>query len=308
MVLRPDASEAAPSMEADRFFLPLADRRTSDAAEPLCWERSGETVRQYTFRPARPGSPAETLGGDQGPRKGWTGGKIVHVDFGREKTPVEVLTYLFHSFLLPDGYPDSVTPSYTPYMRWRAVQYFFGGAMSVFTTRSLLHSLGIAKGGKAASAALAVNWVIKDGAGRLGKMLFARQGKKFDADLKQMRLTSSLLMGLGAGLELSTVAAPGQFLPLACLANVLKNVGAVTNTSTRAPIYKAFARKENLGDITAKGESISNMADLVGTGFGILLARRNPSLQAAFWTLSLGYLVASYNEVRHGASLGFPLH
>jgi hypothetical protein len=44
----------------------------------------------------------------------------------------------------------------------------------------------------------------------------------------------------------------------------LQNVAAVTATSTRAPIYKAFARAENIGDVTAKGECISNIADLVG--------------------------------------------
>lgn len=42
-----------------------------------------------------------------------------------------------------------------------------------------------------------------------------------------------------------------------------QNVAAVTSTSTRAPIYKAFARRENIGDVTAKGECISNIADLV---------------------------------------------
>lgn len=46
------------------------------------------------------------------------------------------------SFLLPDGYPLTVTPTFEPYMRWRAVQYFFGGALGVFTTRSLMASLG----------------------------------------------------------------------------------------------------------------------------------------------------------------------
>jgi hypothetical protein len=40
-------------------------------------------------------------------------------------------------------------------------------------------------------------------------------------------------------------------------------VAAVTSTSTRAPIYKAFACRENIGDVTAKGECISNIADLV---------------------------------------------
>lgn len=30
--------------------------------------------------------------------------------------------------------------------------------------------------------------LLQDGAGRIGKMIFARQGKKFDYDLKQVRL------------------------------------------------------------------------------------------------------------------------
>ncbi|KAI8021819.1 Protein root UVB sensitive 6, partial [Camellia lanceoleosa] len=41
------------------------------------------------------------------------------------------------------------------------------------------------------------------------------------------------------------------------------NVGAVTSTSTRTPIYKAFAKGENIGDVTAKGEYVGNIADLV---------------------------------------------
>lgn len=40
------------------------------------------------------------------------------------------------------------------------MQHFFGGAMGVFTTRSLLHSVGMSGNG-ATSAAVAVNWVLK---------------------------------------------------------------------------------------------------------------------------------------------------
>ena len=45
--------------------------------------------------------------------------------------------------------------------------------MSVFTTRSLLASLGVANK-HSSEAAAAINWVVKDGAGRLGRFLFAR--------------------------------------------------------------------------------------------------------------------------------------
>lgn len=80
---------------------------------------------------------------------------------------------LFQSYLLPQGYPDSVAPEYARYMAWRGCQYFFGGAMSVFTTRSLLGALGVA-GRNSGETAAAINWVVKDGAGRLGRFLFAR--------------------------------------------------------------------------------------------------------------------------------------
>lgn len=80
---------------------------------------------------------------------------------------------LFQSYLLPQGYPESVAPEYTRYMAWRGCQYFFGGAISVFTTRSLLGALGVG-GRRSGEAAAALNWVVKDGAGRLGRFLFAR--------------------------------------------------------------------------------------------------------------------------------------
>jgi hypothetical protein len=64
--------------------------------------------------------------------------------------------------------------------------------------------------------------LLQDGAGRVGKMLFARQGKKFDYDLKQLRFSSDLLLEIGAGIELATAAFPQFFLPMACVANVVK--------------------------------------------------------------------------------------
>ncbi|XP_078434512.1 root UVB sensitive protein (Protein of unknown function, DUF647) [Wolffia australiana] len=211
--------------------------------------------------------------------------------------PVDELVSFIRSYVVPEGFPHSVTPSYVPYMTWRALKYFFGGAMSVFTTQSLLNSVGISRN-TAASGAVAINWVLKDGAGRVGKMLFARQGKKFDYDLKQLRFAGDLLMEIGAGVELVTAAAPHLFLPLACAANVAKNVAAVTSTSTRTPIYKAYAKGENIGDVTAKGECVANIADLLGTGLSILISKKKPSLAMSFALLSCGYLFSSYQEVK----------
>ncbi|PIN21986.1 hypothetical protein CDL12_05307 [Handroanthus impetiginosus] len=213
------------------------------------------------------------------------------------QAPVDGLMAFIRSYVVPEGFPDSITSSYAPYMTWRALKHFFGGAMGVFTTQTLLSSVGVSRN-RATPGAVAINWILKDGAGRVGKMLFARQGKKFDYDLKQLRFAGDLLMELGAGVELATAAFPDLFLPLACAANVAKNVAAVTSTSTRTPIYKAFAKGENIGDVTAKGECVGNIADLLGTGLSIMIAKRNPSLFTTFALLSCGYVMSSYQEVK----------
>lgn len=70
-------------------------------------------------------------------------------------------------------------------------------------------------------------------------------------------------------MELSTILAPHAFLPLACSANLAKNLAAVAASSTRAPIYRTFALQNNLADITAKGESVANLADILGTLAGM---------------------------------------
>jgi Vitamin B6 photo-protection and homoeostasis len=96
---------------------------------------------------------------------------------------------------------------------------------------------------------------------------------------------------------LSTALAPHLFLPLACTANLAKNLAAVAASSTRAPIYKTFALQNNLADVTAKGESVANLADVLGTICGIVLAKANLPVIPTFAVLSCGYLLASRREV-----------
>ncbi|GLJ48897.1 hypothetical protein SUGI_1031380 [Cryptomeria japonica] len=252
--------------------------------EYLCIEKHGTNLGKYLC-----------LWGLEEQRQFKAGFKVVYINaYSQHKITTDLKTFMT-SWLLPEGYPDSVASSYGSYMQWRALQHFFGGVISVFTTHSLLHALGVSSKG---STSLAINWVIKDGAGRIGKLLYARKGKKFDCNLKQLRFTGHILMEVGALVELATSIAPSLFLPLACAANVVKNIAAVSSTSTRAPIYKAFALKENIGDITAKGESTSNIADLLGTGLGILISGNSKQILPTFILLSCGYVFSSYQEVK----------
>ncbi|MEW5299951.1 MAG: hypothetical protein WDW36_002919 [Sanguina aurantia] len=252
----------------------------ADEQDHLCVEMAAGRKRVYR----------SIEGTEQGQR--WEGFDMVE----GHHTAKEGFRALVHSYLLPQGFPNSVAPEYATYMMWRGVQYFFGGAISVFTTQSLLGALGVT-GRYSGEAAAAINWVLKDGAGRLGRLLFARWGRELDCELKQFRLMGDLLMEGGAALELSTAFMPRAFLPLACTANLMKNLAAVAASSTRAPIYRTFALQNNLADVTAKGESVANLADILGTVAGIMLSRSGMPLGRSFCLLSIGYLIASRKEV-----------
>ena len=62
---------------------------------------------------------------------------------------------------------------------------------------------------------------------------------------------------------------PRMFLPLACTANLAKNLAAVTASSTRAPIYRTFAKQNNLADVTAKGGCGAVRLRLRQRGWGV---------------------------------------
>lgn len=159
-----------------------------------------------------------------------------------------------------------------------------------------------------------------------------------------------LSVSSGAAMELATILAPRAFLPLACTANLAKNLAAVAASSTRAPIYRTFALQNNLvggslmwtcfskafcpqmrqlldcrlaclvlvwkhpflqsmptwapafvsvlqADVTAKGESVANLADIAGTIAGIMLSKAKLPMLPTFIVLSAGYLIASRKEV-----------
>ncbi|GMH46827.1 hypothetical protein TrRE_jg11711, partial [Triparma retinervis] len=119
-----------------------------------------------------------------------------------------------------------------------------------------------------------LNWVLKDCLGKVVRMLWAsKMGRKFDPDAKRWRFRSSLLYSLGNLMEIITYIYPPLFLLLATGANCLKQVSMLTSSSTRNALYQSFKdpNRENIGDITAKGEAQISVVDLLGMASGILL-------------------------------------
>lgn len=209
-------------------------------------------------------------------------------------------------YFLPEGYPDSVGPDYIGYTKWRLAAFFFGGGVGVFSTQGLLLAVGVGRQ-SAAPLAAALQWVIRDGLGRAGRMLFSQVGTGFDAETKQYRFAAAFVLNSSCALESITPAVPHLFLPLACIANMAKGASTVAAASTRSAIYRSFMRRENLGEITAKQETVGVLGDLFGTAMGIVLSRLTAHSRRwatiAFMSLSVAHMYSVYREVR-GIQLG----
>ena len=212
--------------------------------------------------------------------------------------------------LLPAS--DAVTEDYWEYARFRFFQRAASSGITVFATQQMLTAVGLGATRRLPAAA-AVNWVLKDGLGRLGKLSVATNfGRAFDADVKRFRFTSSVVYDLSSLIEMITPFYPQRFLLLATIANVGKSVGITTANVVRAPIQRSFALEENLAEIAAKTSAQQVLADNVGLAFAVGLtaftnggkmAEAYPALRtalplAAFVPLAAVDLYCIYRELK----------
>ena len=166
------------------------------------------------------------------------------------------------SHLLPKNFKTSVPPNYLPYCKAYAVGTIASSSAMVLSMQSLLYAIGLGAGAIPLSAA--INWVLKDGLGQAGGVLFASFiNNRFDADPKRWRVVAAVSMDVAMYLEALTPLAPFLFLPLATLANVGKNISWLAASATRAGIHLSFSTNgHNLADITAKAVCFSLLISL----------------------------------------------
>ena len=188
-------------------------------------------------------------------------------------------------------------PLHWDYARFRFVQRAASSCITVFATQQMLQAVGLGATRRLPAAA-AVNWVLKDGLGRLGKLSVATNfGREFDSDVKRFRFTSSVVYDCSSFVEMITPFFPRRFLLLATVANVGKSVGITTANVVRAPIQRSFALDENLAEITAKTSAQQVLADNIGlaaavaaTGFTARLP--DPRLRLALPLVAFAPLAA----------------
>lgn len=180
---------------------------------------------------------------------------------------------VFKKTFLPLNYPQSTHPSFSRYCWWNALHNVAGTMAGTLATQALLQGLQFSAPATNGVAAT-VNWVIKDGFGLFGGVIFAAfASANFDSQPKRYRWLAGLALEGAMLLEILTplvtpLWSPG-FLLLASLSNVGKNMAWLAISATRASFHQSFALQGNLGDITAKAGAQSVAASFVGTILGI---------------------------------------
>ncbi|KAK4418944.1 protein root UVB sensitive 5 [Sesamum alatum] len=202
------------------------------------------------------------------------------------------LPKIIKDFVLPAGFPDSVSDDYLEYILLQFPTNVTGWICHTLVTSSLLQAVGVGSlsGTAAAASAAAIRWVSKDGIGAVGRLFIGgRFGNLFDDDPKQWRLYADFIGSTGSIFDLSTQLYPAYFLPLASLGNLAKAVGRGLRDPSFRVIQNHFAISGNLGEVSAKEEVWEVAAELVGLALGIL-ALDTPGISSSYPVLTSTWL------------------
>ncbi|XP_074922022.1 RUS family member 1 isoform X1 [Chelonoidis abingdonii] len=260
----------------------LAPAMPSLGVQPLCTEQYGShSARCYLPSP----DGRLSCVGDEPGHMGWRS-----------------LKEIFMSVFLPQGYPESVSQDYLPYQIWDTVQAFASSITGALATQAVLKGVGVGDQTSTVAAAT-VTWILKDGTGMLGRILFAwMKGSKLDCDAKQWRLFADGLNDLAIFMEILAPAFPACFTLIICTSGFFKCIVGVAGGATRAALTMHQARRDNMADVSAKDGSQETLVNLAGLLVSLLLIPLvTDRLQLTYTLYGLFtalHLYANYRAVR----------
>ncbi|XP_070837150.1 RUS family member 1 [Chaetodon trifascialis] len=209
---------------------------------------------------------------------------------------------VFKSVFLPQGYPESVSDDYLQYQFWDTVQAFSSSLSGTLATQASLRGVGVGNQ-EATVAGATITWLLRDGTGMLGRILFAwRKGSKLDSEAKKWRLFADVLNDIAMFMEILAPYFPACFTLIVCTAGIFKSIVGVAGGATRAALTVHQARRDNMADISAKDGSQETLVNLAGLLISLVLVplvTDNPALTLGlFFLFTILHLFANYKAVR----------
>lgn len=204
---------------------------------------------------------------------------------------------------LPAGYPASVRPEYFTFQVFDTVQAASSYLRSILTTSAILKASGVGEGAASPMAA-AVAWVLRDGFGMCGSLLFASLvGSGFDENVKEWRLFADLINDVGLSLNmLAPLVGDDYFVLVAALGATCTTICGMVAGATRASITAHFALRGNIADVSAKEgaqeTAVTVLGLLVGSyTFAPLIGDSVGLVWFAFGALTLLHVYANWRGV-----------
>uniref|UniRef100_A0A8C3S8V6 Chromosome 16 open reading frame 58 n=1 Tax=Chelydra serpentina TaxID=8475 RepID=A0A8C3S8V6_CHESE len=260
--------------------------------QPLCTEQYGSRGARC-YLPSPDGSLSRV--GDEPGRVGWRsavglwGSESKDGELGGARGVPVLLTLGPHfsplqSVFLPQGYPESVSQDYLSYQIWDTVQAFASSITGALATQAVLKGVGVGDQTSTVAAAT-VTWILKDGTGMLGRILFAWMKGLFADGLNDLAIF----------MEILAPAFPACFTLIICTSGFFKCIVGVAGGATRAALTMHQARRDNMADVSAKdgsqvGSCRSGAANVKGHPIVLTYA-----LYGLFTAL---HLYANYRAVR----------
>ncbi|XP_066596707.1 uncharacterized protein [Prorops nasuta] len=174
---------------------------------------------------------------------------------------------ILKDIFLPQGFPNSVHHDYVPYQIWDTVQAFASTIMGTLTTHSIMKGVGVGESA-ATPLAAAITWILKDGTGMIGRIIFAWwNGTALDGQCKKWRLFADILNDIAMGIELLIPYFSSHSVFILCITSAMKSVVGVAGGATRAALTQHQALQNNLADVSAKDGSQETCVNLVASFF-----------------------------------------
>jgi Vitamin B6 photo-protection and homoeostasis len=212
------------------------------------------------------------------------------------------LTRRILAIFLPSGYPSAVSPDYTPYHIYNALQAFSSSIAGLLASRAVLQGLGVGDENASATNAMLLN-VLQESMGRFATIFFAHQvGSAIEAECKMYRLLADVLNDIAMVSDCLSPMLPKLVrVPLLGASSVFRALCGVAGGSSKATLSAHFARGGSLGELNAKDSSQETVVSLLGMWVGgVVVSYASSTMATWIWlvVLMIAHLWTNYLAVR----------
>jgi hypothetical protein len=215
-------------------------------------------------------------------------------------------TSFMAGLFLPNGYPDSVREGYATYQTWSLVQGLANYLRGAIAMKELLRGMGVGDA-EATATAGAVGWIVRDGTGMAGSLLFSWwAAPDFDRNIRQWKIFADLVNNIGLTLNmLAPLLGRDGFLLATIGGSLLTSMCGVAGGATRASISQWFTKNGNIADCVAKEGTQQTAVNILGLIGGLALCNAADNILAVWILFLILTVIHSVANTRATSTLRF---